>query len=185
MRCSPGPLLEYRMEQTGLNGTAGEILDTSGNNRHGTSFGGLATSIESPAIPGNPGTCRYGDFDGTNDRIIDSDAGDYLNGLEAITVMAWVYNTASLSGNDRGIFFTDDPSGGRDNRLGLRYDTQGFFGNGSNVIKASVFTDECNLNQEWNGLRLVSAPRGSAGKVALMSSVFSGLLSPKQRSWLK
>ena len=156
VRCSPGPLLEYRMEQTGLNGTAGEILDTSGNNRHGTSFGGLATSIESPAIPGNPGTCRYGDFDGTNDRIIDSDAGDYLNGLEAITVMAWVYNTASLSGNDRGIFFTDDPSGGRDNRLGLRYDTQGFFGNGSNVIKASVFTDECNLNQECRQVETVS-----------------------------
>ncbi|MAI30968.1 MAG: hypothetical protein CMM07_04745 [Rhodopirellula sp.] len=156
VRCSPGPLLEYRTEQTGLNGTAGEILDTSGNNRHGTSFGGLATSIESPAISGNPGTCRYGDFDGSNDRIIDSDAGDYLNGLEAITVMAWVYNTASLSGNDRGIFFTDDPSGGRDNRLGLRYDTQGFFGNGSNVIKASVFTDECNLNQECLQVETVS-----------------------------
>ncbi len=156
VRCSPGPLLEYRMEQASLNGTAGEILDTSGNSRHGTSFGGLETSIESPAIPGNPGTCRYGDFDGSNDRIIDSDAGDYLNGLEAITVMAWVYNTASLSGNDRGIFFTDDPSGGRDNRLGLRYDTQGFFGNGSNVIKASVFTDECDLNQECRQVETVS-----------------------------
>ena len=156
VRCSPGPLLEYRMEQASLNGTAGEILDTSGNSRHGTSFGGLETSIQSPAIPGNPGTCRYGDFDGSNDRIIDSDAGDYLNGLEAITVMAWVYNTASLSGNDRGIFFTDDPSGGRDNRLGLRYDTQGFFGNGSNVIKASVFTDECDLNQECRQVETVS-----------------------------
>jgi len=154
--CSPGPLLEYRMEQTGLSGTAGEILDTSGNSRHGTSFGGLETSLESPAIPGNPGTCRYGDFDGSNDRIIDADAGDYLNGLEAITVMAWVYNTASLSGNDRGIFFTDDTSGGRDNRLGLRYDTRGFFGNGSNVIKASVFTDECDLNQECRQVETVS-----------------------------
>jgi MSHA biogenesis protein MshQ len=156
VRCSPGPLLEYRMEQTNLSGTAGEILDTSGNSRHGTSFGGLETSIESPAIPGNPGTCLYGDFDGSNDRIIDADAGNYLNGLEAITVMAWVYNTASLSGNDRGIFFTDDPSGGRDNRLGLRYDTQGFFGNGSNVIKASVFTDECDLNQECRQVETVS-----------------------------
>ncbi len=156
VRCSPGPLLEYRMEQTSLSGTAGEILDTSGNSRHGTSFGGLETSIESPAIPGNPGTCLYGDFGGSNDRIIDADAGNYLNGLEAITVMAWVYNTASLSGNDRGIFFTDDPSGGRDNRLGLRYDTQGFFGNGSNVIKASVFTDECDLNQECRQVETVS-----------------------------
>jgi len=148
VNCSPGPLVEYRLEQTGLDGTAGEIRDTSGNNNDATSLGGLGTAIDDPVIAGNPGTCRYGDFDGNNDQITDRNAGDYLNGLEAVTVMAWVYNTAALDGNDRGLFFTDDTGSGRDNRLGLRYDTSGFFGGANNVIKASVFTDECNRNQE-------------------------------------
>lgn len=156
VNCSPGPLVEYRMEQADLSGTAGEILDTSGNDNHATPLGGLQTSNENPALAGNPGTCRYGDFDGSNDQIRDSSAGNYLNGLEAITVMAWVYNAASLSGNDRGVFFTDGTGSGRDNRLGLRYDTQGFFGDGSNVIKASVFTDECNPNQECLQVETVS-----------------------------
>jgi len=147
VRCSPGPLVEYRMEQTDIDGTAGEVLDTSGNNNHATSFGGMGTANVDPAIAGNPGTCRYGDFDGSNDRITDANAGNYLNGLEAVTVMAWVYNSAPLDDNDRGIFFTDN-SAGKDNRLGLRYDTRGAFGRENNVIKASVLTDECNPSQE-------------------------------------
>lgn len=148
VRCSPGPLVEYRMEQAVLDGTAGEVLDTSGNGNHATSFGDMSTAMEGPAKAGNPGTCRYGEFDGENDRITDADAGDYLNGLEAVTVMAWVYNTAPLDGkNDRGIFFTNDPRG-RDNRFGLRYDTQGAFGGQNDVIKASVFTDECDRGKE-------------------------------------
>lgn len=69
--------------------------------------------------------------------------------------MAWVYNTDELAGNDRGVFFTDDANG-QDNRLGLRYDTDGLYGDGSNVIKASVFTDECNTNQECLQVETIS-----------------------------
>ncbi|MGM0774661.1 MAG: DUF6701 domain-containing protein, partial [Pseudomonadota bacterium] len=156
VNCSPGPLVEYRMEQTSLDGTPGEVVDTSGNNNDATSQGGLGTGIDDPAIAGNPGTCRYGDFDGDNDQITDNDAGDYLNGLEAVTVMAWVYNSASFSGNDRGIFFTDDTGSGKDNRLGLRYDTSGFFGGADDVIKASVYTDECDPDQECLQVETVS-----------------------------
>ena len=155
VRCSPGPLVEYRMEQASFDGTSGEVIDSSGNDNNATSVGGTQTSITNPAIAGNPGTCRYGNFDGDDNGIIDANAGDYLNELEALTVMAWVYNSDSLSGNDRGIFFTDDAQG-KDNRLGLRYDTKGAFGKENNVIKASVFTDECNLNQECLQVETVS-----------------------------
>lgn len=145
----PEPLVTYRMEQSAWSGDPGEVLDTSGHGRDATALGGANTGQTDPAIPGNPGTCRYGEFDGRNDQLRDADAGDYLNGLEAVTVMAWVYNTAQLAGNDRGIFFTGNPSsGGRDNRFGLRYDTDGFFGNQQNVIKASISSDDCSANAE-------------------------------------
>jgi len=141
-------ILEYRMEQADWTGTAGEVLDTSGFERHATAVNGPDTEDDDPAIPGNPGTCRYGELDGNNDGVDEPRAGAYLNGLDAITVMAWVYNTGPLDDNDRGVFFTNNPGPGQDNRLGLRYDTDGFFGNENNVIKASVFTDDCNLNDE-------------------------------------
>jgi len=155
VKCSPGPLVEYRLEQASLDGSPGEIIDTSVNGNNATSGGGLSTRIEDPAIAGNPGTCRYGDFDGVDDLVTDTTAGDYLNGLEAVTVMAWVYNTDELAGNDRGVFFTDDANG-QDNRLGLRYDTDGLYGDGNNVIKASVFTDECNTDQECLQVETIS-----------------------------
>jgi len=60
------PLAEYRLEESSWNGTAGEVLDSSGNNRHGTAIGAPrptpATAI--PALAGNPGTCGYGGFPG-------------------------------------------------------------------------------------------------------------------------
>lgn len=145
----PEPLVTYRMEQSAWSGDPGEVLDTGGSDRDATALGGTTTGQTDPAIPGNPGTCRYGEFDGRNDQLRDADAGNYLNGLEAVTVMAWVYNTAQLAGNDRGIFFTDNPSsGGRDNRFGLRYDTDGFFGDQQNVIKASISSDDCSAGAE-------------------------------------
>jgi len=144
----PEPLLEYRMEESAWTGAGGEVTDESGNDRDGTAVGGADTAFDDPAIPGNPGTCRYGEFDGNDDGIDESGADSYLNGLDAITVTAWVFNGAALSGNDRGVFFTDDTGSGQDNRLGMRYDTGGFFGGGSNVIKASVATSECDPSGE-------------------------------------
>lgn len=141
-------LLEYGMDQAAWSGEAGEVADLSGNGRDGTPVDDADTDGDDPAIPGNPGSCRYGVFDGASDGIVDPDAGSYLNGLDAITVMAWIYNTADLAGNNRGIFFTNDSSPGQDNRLGMRYDESGFFGGGDDVIKASVFTDECSLGDE-------------------------------------
>ena len=144
----PAALVTYRMEQSGWSGNQDEVVDASGNGRDATAIGGATTGQADPAIPGNPGTCRYGQFDGNNDVLRDEDAGNYLNGLEAVTVMAWVYNTAQLAGNDRGIFFTDGTGSGQDNRFGLRYDTRGFFGGQQNVIKASISSEDCAAGAE-------------------------------------
>jgi len=60
------PLAEYRLEESVWNGSAGEVLDSSGNNRHGTVIGNPlpAPAGALPALAGNPGTCGYGSMPG-------------------------------------------------------------------------------------------------------------------------
>ena len=60
--CPLAPLLAYyQMEESSWNGTAGEVLDASGNANNATSGGGADTAGATPAIAGDPGTCGYAD----------------------------------------------------------------------------------------------------------------------------
>ena len=143
------PLLEYRMDEAGWSGDD-SVLDASGNNRPGTPVGGAAPDDADPARDTNPGTCGYGTFnDDSGDSgqgVEDANAGSYLNGLSAVTVTAWVYNTDSLSNNNRGIFATRDADS-KDNGFGLRYDREGFNTpdniDDEDLLKASLNTTEC------------------------------------------
>lgn len=70
IRYTPSPtalILEYQMEQSSWDGTAGEVEDSSGNGNDGTSVGDADTEIDEPAIPGSPGTCRYATFEASGD----------------------------------------------------------------------------------------------------------------------
>ncbi len=77
------------------------------------------------------------EFDGTGDKLENYDAGDYLNNLNAVTVSCWV--KSDVTNQDRGIFFTREPTDG-DEEIGLRYDRNGAFGGGTRCIKASLKT---------------------------------------------
>lgn len=57
---------EYRLEDLQWTGAAGEVRDSSGNNRHGQAIGSPLPSPASvtPARAGRPGTCAYGSFPG-------------------------------------------------------------------------------------------------------------------------
>ncbi|HEY9098404.1 MAG TPA: DUF6701 domain-containing protein [Thiobacillus sp.] len=57
---------EYRLDDIQWTGAAGEVRDTSGNNRHGQALGPpLPIPVaDFPARPGSPGTCSYGSFAG-------------------------------------------------------------------------------------------------------------------------
>lgn len=59
-------LAEYRLEEDAWAGVAGEVKDSSGNDRHGVALGVPLPSIDAtaPARGGNPGTCDYGVFGG-------------------------------------------------------------------------------------------------------------------------
>lgn len=89
--CMTGTRLaaEWRFEEYSWNGTAGEVVDSSGNGHDGTAVGDGTTSLSTPALPGNPGTCSYGVFDGAGDGV-DIPHDDALNGLGSLTYTAWV-----------------------------------------------------------------------------------------------
>ncbi len=79
----------WPMDEVSWNGTNNEVADISGNDIHGTSYSGAKTSFVTSAIPGNPGTCGYGDFDGSNDYV-QIPHSPKLNGEGLLTYAAWV-----------------------------------------------------------------------------------------------
>ncbi|MHC4705891.1 MAG: LamG domain-containing protein [Planctomycetota bacterium] len=111
------------------NTIAQAAMDSSGNNNHAVLHG---APVWQPSAGQVDGALR---FDGIDDKLEESDAGTYLNGLSAITLCLWV--KSDVTGQDRGILFTRDPTG-NDEEFGLRYDDIGAFGGGVNIIKASI-----------------------------------------------
>lgn len=86
---SIGLVYEALMEQSEWTGAAGEVLDSSGRGLHGRAEGATRTAVASPALPGDPGSCRYGVFNGDDSGIFVGNEIDYGFGNE-LTVMAWV-----------------------------------------------------------------------------------------------
>lgn len=79
----------YAMESASWNGTPGEVLDSSGNALNGTSVAGAQTGGATPAIAGDPGSCRYATgFNGSTSYL---DLGTpQVTFPSGVTVMAWV-----------------------------------------------------------------------------------------------
>ena len=111
------------------NTIAQAAMDSSGNNNHAVLYGAPEWQSSAGQVDG---ALR---FDGIDDKVEESEADTYLNGLSAITVCLWV--KSDVTNQDRGILFTHDPTG-NDEELGLRYDDSGAFGGGVNIIKASI-----------------------------------------------
>lgn len=128
-------LAEYRMDEAGWNGTAGEVVDTSGS-YPGTAINSANTTDGSRAIPGNPGTCRYGVFD---------NGGSITQGYVALpgfpnlntdfTITGWIRSTDITVGAQRILIDDETNTGGYGLSLGeggtgiLR-----FYARGSSVI---------------------------------------------------
>jgi len=89
----PTPIVHYAMEQARWNNSAGEVIDSiSGIN--GTPVGSVQAQATHPALPGNPGTCRYGEFDGVDDAVILGNPAA-LNFSGQITLSAWIRSDRS------------------------------------------------------------------------------------------
>lgn len=104
---NPDPLARYSFEEAAWNGTVNEVADETGNGYDGTAINGATTSATDPAIPGSPGTCRYGTFDGSDDYI---DLAGLPNLTGSFTITAWI--KADELGGDQRIFADDQSNSG-------------------------------------------------------------------------
>ncbi|REL28159.1 LamG domain-containing protein [Thalassotalea euphylliae] len=93
----------YRMDEQSWNGNTSEVVDQTGN-YNATAINGALTSEISPALTGDPGTCRYGSFDGANDYVELPSNFDNLQG--SFTITAWI-NPSNLDSGSR-IFIDDE-----------------------------------------------------------------------------
>lgn len=103
----PSTLLAYyAMDEAAWSGSASEVIDGSGNGNHGASAGvnGTAptTANISPAIAGEPGTCRYGEFPRNNNPNIRQavDTGIDMNTVgNSGTISFWYKSNERWNGN--------------------------------------------------------------------------------------
>lgn len=99
----PNVIANYRMDETAWTSAAGQVLDSSGRGYLATAFNGATTSGTVPAIAGNPGTCNYGQFDGSNDYV--GLPASFPDLTTDFTLTAWI-RTNSTKGGQR--IFIDD-----------------------------------------------------------------------------
>jgi hypothetical protein len=83
------PVLQWTMDQSSWNGTAGEVLDASASGLHGRALNGANTATATAAIAGNPGSCQYGSFDGVDDYLEVADNA-LLDITDEMTVLVWI-----------------------------------------------------------------------------------------------
>jgi MSHA biogenesis protein MshQ len=88
----------WRFDEFSWQGNAGEVLDSSANNRHGTASGDASTLQDNPAIAGDPGTCRYGTLDGNGDYVTVAGLSNTLN--DSASLAFWIKTTQT--GDDVG-----------------------------------------------------------------------------------
>ncbi|MEQ8857041.1 MAG: LamG domain-containing protein [Pseudomonadales bacterium] len=101
----PLPVLDLAMNEPVWNGSPGEVVDqVAGNN--GRAVNGALNQNVTPAIPGNPGTCRYGAFDGNDDYLAFADAA-HLDLVSELTVALWI-NIRAIPGSGLKSFLSKD-----------------------------------------------------------------------------
>jgi MSHA biogenesis protein MshQ len=91
---TPPTIVSYSFEEDSWTGATGEIVDGEGSGADGMAVGGVTNAGASPAIATDPGTCRYGDFDGVDDYIEIADHAA-LDLPDTLTAAAWI-NMRSL-----------------------------------------------------------------------------------------
>lgn len=148
----------WRMEESSWDGTAGEVIDSSGKNRHATTKNGVI--LDSPGASSSSGAAL---FDGTKDYIDTTLTLDQSNATPGATFMAWVYPTEQ-SYRYKYVFSTNN--GGADWGLS-HYNTAWYVDTGygtSWIANATLNT--------WQHIALVFDP--SAGVTLYINGVKQG-----------
>ncbi len=107
-------------------GMGAKAVDWSGGGHH--------AQFAKPAPTWAPGLVGGAlQFAGTGDSAVHAD-GSFLNGRDALTVMAWV--KSDVTQTDKGFIIFEDPIGS--DNVDMRYDAQGVTAGGWNLIKAGI-----------------------------------------------
>ncbi len=128
----PDLLCWWKFDEGGGN----TAVDWSGHDNHGT--------LEGPPqwVDGLVGGAL--EFGGDGDHIVDTGAGSYLNGLDAVTFCFWI--KSNVTGTNSGFLICDTPSGGDDRDI--RYDSAGGDTGGTNCMKYGITTTDANPEDE-------------------------------------
>ncbi len=86
--------LSMSFDETSWNGTTGEVQDDGPYGLNGMAVGSANTANTTPAIATNPGSCRYGSFNGSSDYVEIAN-NPALNITTELTVTAWAYLRAT------------------------------------------------------------------------------------------
>ncbi|MHC4086883.1 MAG: LamG-like jellyroll fold domain-containing protein, partial [Planctomycetota bacterium] len=119
-------LVWYKFDET--TGTTAFDSSNYGNN-------GILMGDPQWTAVGQLGGCL--DFDGSGDYVEDADGENYLNGLNELTVSAWIKSRSAST--NTGFLIGRVPDGG-DETITMRYDSAGATGGGTNVLKMAVST---------------------------------------------
>jgi len=128
--------LEYDYTKTGKlllrwafeEGSGGTVGDGSGNGHTGNIYGA------DWATPGYNGSGYCLDFNGLGDYVLNNDINEVLDGLDALTVSAWIRSDANNT--DKGFIIFENPDS--DDSRDMRYDAAGGSGGGTNVMKVGI-----------------------------------------------
>lgn len=82
--------ISYAFDEATWTGAAGEVNEGSVLGLDGRAFGSATTANATPVVATDPGTCRYGVFDGVDDYVEVPDNAA-LDITAELTVAAWIY----------------------------------------------------------------------------------------------
>jgi MSHA biogenesis protein MshQ len=108
----PAPIGAWYFDELAWGGSSGEVVDSTGNGLDGTALGGASTSFADPpgpALTGDPGTCRFGEFDGNNDYV--QLPGSFPDLQDSFTISAWI-NPDRINGDQRILVDDESNTGG-------------------------------------------------------------------------
>jgi len=173
---APSPLFSFTMDEALWDGTANEVIDSEGN-AAGKAIGDATTTSSSPAaIPGTPGTCGYGTFDGNGDYIevaaLPGGGGDDEDEIEletpSLTFSAWIQTTNNET-NQTIFSFGDD--------LQLTLTPTGKLTFGSDQLNPATLSTADGIIEEndWYFISLVIDP--NANDILLYSATQDGSIT--------
>jgi len=97
---------EWQLDEAAWTGAANEVVDTGGNGYNAQAINGATNAGATPALSTNPGTCRYGTFNGTTHYV--AVPSGFPNFTQSFTIGAWIRTQDRTKVGQR--IFVDDQS---------------------------------------------------------------------------